>query len=606
MLTPSIEARTLPDKPGVYLFYDTDGIVIYVGKASSLRNRVKSYFASRPLSPKVQMMVPAIAGIDFILAGSEQEALILESNLIKRHKPRYNVRLKDDKSYPYLKITLAEKWPRVHITRRLKEDGSRYFGPYASGRSLRQTIDLMNKLFKYRTCKKSINGMEDRPCLMYHINRCAAPCIGEVSENEYRGIIQKVVLFLEGKQDRVVRQLRRQMQRASSEMEFEKAAALRDQVIAIESVMEQQKAVSSRKLNDDVIAIASHGNAALAQVFFVRNGKLLGKEHFPLEGATDETVGKVIGSFIGQFYSAGAQIPPEILVQEEPEDKPIIKSWLEARRGSGIRLVIPRRGEKRQLLDMAAINAVETLQQLQLNWLADAGKTGAALKELRDVLGLPEMPKRIECYDISSLQGTSAVGSMVVFEEGRPRTAQYRRFQIKKVGGVDDYAMMREVLSRRFRRGGESVESHGETGWVLPDLLLIDGGRGHLNTAIQAMQEMGVGTIPVASIAKENEDIFVPERTAPLELERNSPAHYLLQRIRDEAHRFAVSYHTKVRKKGALKSRLDSVPGIGPKRRRALVRRFGSVKGIREASVDELASVPGMNRKLAANLKEFL
>ncbi|MFO8009359.1 MAG: excinuclease ABC subunit UvrC [Dehalococcoidia bacterium] len=606
MLTPSLEARTLPDKPGVYLFYDTEGMVIYVGKASSLRNRVKSYFASRPLSPKVQMMVPAIAGIDFILAGSDQEALILESNLIKRHKPRYNVRLKDDKSYPYLKITLAEKWPRVHVTRRLREDGSRYFGPYASGRSLRQTIDLMNKLFKYRTCKKSINGIEDRPCLMYHINRCAAPCIGEVSESEYREIIQKVILFLEGKQDRVIRQLRRQMQRASREMEFEKAAALRDQVRAIESVMEQQKAVSSRKLNNDVIAIAPHGNTALAQVFFVRNGKLIGKEHFSLEGATDETAGKVTGSFIEQFYSAGAQIPPEILIQEEPEDKPIIKSWLEARRGSSIRLVVPRRGEKRQLLEMAAENAVEAMQQMQLKWLADEGKTGAALKELRDVLGLPEMPKRIECYDISSLQGTSAVGSMVVFEEGRPRTGQYRRFKIKTVGGADDYAMMREVLRRRFRRVGKSMESNDETGWVSPDLLIIDGGRGHLNIAVQAMREMGMGTVPVASIAKENEDVFIPQRTAPLEFERNSPAHYLLQRIRDEAHRFAVSYHTKVRKKGALKSRLDSVPGIGPKRRRALVRRFGSVKGIREASVDELASVPGMNHKLAANLKEFL
>ena len=605
--TPEKQSQALPDKPGVYLFRDSDGIVLYVGKASSLHHRVRSYFAPQALPPKLQKMVFRIADIDFIVTDSEQEAIILENNLIKKHRPYYNVRLKDDKGYPYLKITLAEEWPGAQLTRRLTEDGSRYFGPFASAGSLRKTMNLVNKLFPYRTCKKVITGPNVRPCLKFHINRCAGPCIGAVSRDEYGEIIAQVILFLEGKHERVIRSLKKKMSKAAANLEFEKASSLRDQIQAIESIMEQQKVVSPRKIDEDVIAIAQEKNEACAQVFFIRGGKLLGKEHFVLEGVQDEKPGQVMNSFVEQFYSSGTNIPPQILLQTEVEDKSLIESWLESKRGRSVRLLVPRRGEKKKLVDMVAENASELLEQLRIKWLADTGKTAAALEELKNQLHLPRLPKRMECYDISNIRGTAAVGSMAVFEDGRPKPSHYRRFKIKSVIGIDDYAMMQEVLWRRFGRGTGNKEQGTREGWAsVPDMVLIDGGRGHLNAALKAIGEMGIESIPVASIAKENEEVFVPEVADPIILSRNSQALYLLQRVRDEAHRFAISYHIRVRGKTALTSGLDEVPGIGHKRKRTLLKKFGSVKGIKEASLDDLASVPGITRPLAEKVKEYL
>jgi len=408
METPAKQSRLLPDKPGAYLFRDDGGRVIYVGKASSLRNRVRSYFTSRTLPPKIRMMVPRIADIDFIITDSEQEAFILESNLIKKHRPLYNVRLKDDKSYPYLKITLAEEWPRALLTRRPKDDGSRYFGPYAGPGSLRQIMNMINKIFPYRTCKTTITGTDARPCLKYDIKRCAGPCIGAVSQEEYQQIIKQIILFLEGKQEQVFRELKIKMSKASTNLEFEKAAALRDQIQSLENIMGQQKVISERRVNEDVIAIAQERNTACSQVFFIRGGKLLGKERFVMEGVQDENPGKVITSFIKQFYSAGTDIPAQILLQTEPEDRSLLETWLENQHQRKVKLIVPRRGKKKHLMEMVAENAAEALQQLQFKWLADAGKTGAALEELKARLHLPRIPKRIECYDISNIRGTAA------------------------------------------------------------------------------------------------------------------------------------------------------------------------------------------------------
>jgi excinuclease ABC subunit C len=540
----------LPDKPGVYLFRDDGGAVLYVGKAASLQHRVRSYFTPQALPPKLRKVVSMVADIDFIITDSEQESLILECSLIKKYRPYYNVRFKDDKSYPYLKITLAEEWPGVQLTRRLIEDGSRYFGPYAGPGSLRKTMNLVNKLFPYRTCKKVITGAKTRPCLKYHIHRCAGPCIGAVNREEYQSNIAQVILFLEGKQAQVIRELKKKMSAAASRLEFEKAASLRDQIQAIESIVEEQKVVSARKVNEDVIAIAQDRNEACAQVFFIRGGKLLGKEHFLLEGVQDEDPCQIITSFVEQFYSSGASIPPHILLQTELVDKPLIEGWLESKRGCRVHLLTPCRGEKKRLVDLVAQNASALLEQSRIKWLADSGKIAAALEELKNCLCLPRMPQRIECYDISDIRGTAAVGSMVVFMGGQPKSSHYRRFRIRTVAGSDDYAMMQEVLRRHFRRASTAwQEETGQSWGSTPDLVLIDGGRGHLNAALDVIRELGIEFLPIAGIAKENEEIFLPQAAEPIILPRNSQALYLLQRIRDEAHRFALSYHLEVRKR---------------------------------------------------------
>jgi excinuclease ABC subunit C len=599
----SEQIKGLPSSPGVYLFKDTRGNILYVGKAVNLKHRVGSYFGTgQKLAPKLGRMVSKIADLEYFVTASEQEALILELNLIKRHHPRYNVRLKDDKTFPYLKIDLAEDWPRVHITRRLEENGGRYFGPFASARSIRQTLKLLKGLFPFRSCSRTITGNDARPCLEYHIGNCLAPCIGAVSRQEYAEVIRQVILFLEGKQERVVKRLKAQMEQASENMDYEKAARLRDQIQAVEQVVEGQRIAARVKGEQDVIAFKGDKDQAYVQVFFIRGGKLIGRESFLLQGTSDETPGQIMSSFIKQFYASSPHIPPLLLLQHPVEDMAMLQDWLSAKRGSRVKVQVPRRGNKKQLVNTVAENARQGLEQFKIKQFASPKALSAALEEIKKELNLPRLPNRIEGYDISDIQGAAAVGSLVVFEEGRPRPGHYRRFRIKTVSGVDDYAMMGEVLKRRFKRSEDASSSWA----VTPDLVLIDGGRGQLSAALAAMREVGAEDIPAAGLAKENEEIFIPGRSKPVVLPRSSPGLQLLQRLRDEAHRFALGYHQRLRKKQTFASALDSIPGIGPKRRRALIRQFGSVKAIKEASVEELASVKGITKGLAEKIREYL
>jgi len=604
--------KSLPHKPGVYLFRDASGNVLYAGKASDLNSRVRSYFsASASLTNKLRKLVPQVSDFEFFVTDSEQEALILECNLIKKYRPRYNVRLKDDKTYPYLKIDIQDDWPRVYITRRMEQDGSRYFGPYASATSVRRALNLLKQLFPFRSCRKEITGTDYRPCLEYHIHRCAGPCVGEITRDDYRDIIDQVIMFLEGKQEGVVRKLRGDMLAASACMEYERAALLRDQLRSVQMVTEHQKITSIERGDQDIIALAQHREQAIVEVFFIRGGRLVERDHFVVQGVRDEAPDWVMSGFLNQFYSSATYVPPLILLQHLPEDSMLLEEWLSSRRGSGVRLRSPLRGEKRKLVDMVAENARQSLEQMMAARICEQDAAGA-LSKTQSALNLPQIPNRIECYDISDISGTSAVGSMVVFEGGQPKKAHYRRFRIKTVEGADDYAKMQEVLRRRFKRvvWGKSV-AHGqgkdESPWgIIPDLVLIDGGRGHLSAALDIMEEMEVNFIPVAAIAKENEEIFRRGLPEPIVLPRDSDALHLLQRIRDEAHRFAVSYHRKERSRRSMGSALDNVPGVGPKRKRALLRKFGSVKAIREAGIDDIAAVPGMTRTLAHKVKEYL
>ncbi|HUU62870.1 MAG TPA: excinuclease ABC subunit UvrC [Dehalococcoidia bacterium] len=604
------QLKALPQKTGVYLFKDTSGNVIYVGKATNLYCRIRSYFGTpHALSSKIQWMVARVSSFEFFITDSEQEALILECNLIKKHHPRYNVRLKDDKTYPYLKINIQDDWARVYVTRRVDEDGNRYFGPFASAGSVRKTLDLLQRLFPFRSCKRAISGTDRRPCLEYDMHRCAGPCIGAISREEYHEIINEVVMFLEGKQESVVKELRRRMAGASERLDFERAAVLRDQIRAVEMVTERQKISSTDRRDQDVIALAKSGDQAYLEVFFIRGGRLIERDHFMVQGAKDEEPGRIMAGFLNQFYHSATYVPPVIMLQHRPDDILLLQRWLASKRGQNrtrVSLVVPQRGEKRKLVDMVAENARQGLEQLRVKQLAEPGANAAAIEKLGDALRLPRTPSRVECYDISDIRGTSAVGSMVVFQEGRPVKAHYRRFRIKTVGGADDYAMIKEVLRRRFKRA-EGFKNTDTSGWtIVPDLVLIDGGKGHLNAAGEAIREMGVEFIPVASIAKENEELFRPGIADPIILHPTSSALYLVQRIRDEAHRFAIGYHRRVRRSETMASALDNVPGIGPKRKRALLQKFGSVRAIKEAPIDEMAAVVGMTQSLAQRVKESL
>ena len=601
------QLQTLPLQPGVYMMKDGEGKIIYVGKAAVLRDRVRSYFGSPASQPtKVQNLMAKVADFEFIVTDTEQGALILECNLIKRYRPHYNVRFKDDKGYPYIKIDVSSDFPRVFITRRVDNDGARYFGPYADAGSVRMTRDLLKKLFPFCSCTRPIPSPDTRPCLDYYMHRCLGPCIGACTREEYAEVIRQIVLFLEGKQEDIVKQLRHKMEEAAENWAFERAASLRDQLQAVEKVIERQK--SFLQGDQDVVAFAQDKDQTCVQVFLVRSGRLIGREHFVLEGTLDEEPMAVMAGFIEQFYASAPYLPPCILLQHPVEDSKVIERWLSERAGRRVRLHVPRRGEKKKLVDLVAVNAERRLEQLKVKWMADVGKTTAAMEELQEGLNLPNLPNRVECYDISNIQGTSAVGSMVVFEKGKPKSTDYRRFRIKTVEGANDYAMVQEVLQRRFKRAGSLKENQASgNGWAqAPDLIIIDGGRGQLNAALEVMREMEVDFIPVAGLAKENEELFVPEVPEPVVLPRNSQGLYLLQRIRDEAHRFALAYHQKVRKRSTLQSAMDAVPGIGPKRKKALLKHFGTVKAIREASIDELAAVVGMTRSLAEKVKQHL
>ncbi len=597
------QVKQMPARPGVYLMKDTGGTVLYIGKAARLRHRVRSYFGSRQqLSPKLRRLVARVADIDFFVTGSEQEALVLELNLIKRHRPYYNVRLKDDKNFPYLKIDPDEDWPRVQITRHLEGNSGRYFGPFASARSIRQALKVIKDIFPFRPCSRNISRPLSRPCLEYDIHNCSGPCIGAITKEEYAEIIKQLTLFLEGKQEVVVRQLESKMKQAAEALEYEAAARTRDQLQSVREIINWQRMATTVKGEQDVVAYAQNRDQAYVQVYFIRGGKLIGREGFTLQGTRSEEPSQIMTSFVQHFYDSASYIPPLILLQHPVEGRAVIESWLKDKRGSKVRLQVPRKGGKKQLIDTVAENAARGLQQLTLKKLSAPATLNAALKEIKNLFGLQRLPQRIEGYDISNIQGQAAVGSMVVFDQGRPRPAHYRRFRIKTVSGADDYAMLREVISRRFGRLDRSVDSWS----VLPDLILVDGGRGQLSSVLAAMRQAGVGSLPVAGLAKENEDIFIPGKPKPLSLPQASPGLHLLQRIRDEAHRFALGYHHKLRKKQTFASALDAVPGIGPGRKRSLMRKFGSVPEIRGASVDELAGTSGVSRGLAQKIKEYL
>ena len=607
----------------MYLFKDASSRFLYVGKAAVLRHRLRSYFGRQEaLAPKIRRMVQRATDFEFVVTQSDSEALILENTLIKRHRPPYNTRLRDDKTYPYIKIDLKEEYPLVTFTRRVLNDGARYFGPFASAGSVRRTLDLLKKLFPYRSCTKTITGTDLRPCLEYYINRCVAPCVGYANKEEYLRVIEQVLLFLEGKTEAVTRQLQARMEEAAGGLEFERAALLRDQVRAIQRVTEEQKVVSTHREDLDVIAMVQEKDEAWVEVFFIRQGKLIGRDHFTMVGTQDEAPGQVLAYFVKQFYDRASYVPPQILLQHPLDEKALIQGWLEEKRGARVYLQVPERGGKRRLVAMVAENASQGLKLNQTQRLAGQDALAAAMQDLQESLNLPRLPRRIECYDISNIRGTDAVGSMVVFEEGKSKPAHYRRFKIRTVGDIDDYAMMREVLRRRFGKlaermaeelrhraaNGDSPDDGAEAWGVIPDLVLIDGGKGHLSTAHGVFLELGISTdaIPLASIAKEREELFVPQVAEPIILPRDAQGLYLVQRVRDEAHRFAITYHQKLRSKRAVRSGLDTVPGIGPKRKRLLIRQFGTLKAVKDASLEELAAVPGMTRGLAQKIKELV
>ena len=597
---------------------DARGNVLYVGKAKVLPNRLRTYFGSPASLPsKTRRMMGLVTDFECIVTDSEAEALILENTLIKRYRPRYNARLKDDKTYPYLKIDLSEEFPRVYITRKVAKDGARYFGPFATAGTVRQTMDLVKRLFPYRSCTKVITGKDPRPCLEYFINRCVAPCTGYASREDYATVIQQVIKFMEGDSEAVIRELNQNMEQAAEELEFERAAVLRDRIRSVQRVAEEQRInVDANPVSDmDVVALAQGGNETWVEVFFVRHGKLIGRNHFFMDGTQDDSASLVQAQFIKQFYQNASVIPPRIMLQHPLEEAEPIGDWLRGLRGGAVMLVCPRRGRHKQLVDVVAANAIQGLEQHQVKWLDNADVIEEAMAELQEELSLPTQVRRMECYDISHIQGSNPVGSMVVFEDGKPRPAHYRRFKVKTVEGVDDYESMREVLRRRFKRlaaakaAGTPTDVEAgqekEAPWgIVPDLVLIDGGKGHLSAALEVFLEMGLDDIPLASLAKENEWLFVPHTPEPIVLPRNSQALYLVQRMRDEAHRFAITYHRNLRSKGSLRSPLDLVTGIGPKRKRMLLRRFGSLQGIREASVGDIAAVPGLTRSIAIRLKQ--
>jgi len=619
MTEDTITARLagLPDRPGVYIFKDIRGTVLYVGKAVVLKNRVRSYFhASANHSPKTERLVMEIADLEWIVTDSELEALILESELIKRHQPRYNVRLKDDKRYPYIKVTWQEDFPRVLIVRRMEQDGARYFGPFTASWAVQQTLQTLRRVFPYLTCNRTITGKDERACLYKDLGLCLAPCIGAASKEEYRAMIDGLCRFLEGKADEIVADLEARMQAAAEQWDFEQAATYRDQLAAIQKVIERQKIVSPVMADQDVVAFARSDGDACMQVFFIRHGRLIGREYFVLDGTAEESDAEIVSSFVKQFYDEAAYVPPEILLPHEVDEALVIQEWLRSRRGNKVVLHVPEAGEKRELVEMAAENAAATLAHLRAQWIVDEGKQASALAELQEHLGLSSPPNRIECYDISTTQGSETTGAMVVFVKGVPRKSDYRRFKIRTVEGTDDYASMREMLRRRFHRASDAglkEEAEREPGgkkssWdLIPDLLVVDGGQGQLNVALEVLDEFGLrDQVPAVGLAKQEEMIHIPGRAEPLSLPRTSQALYLMQRIRDEAHRFALGYHRKLRGRQTITSQLDEVPGIGSRRRSALLKHFGSLDAIRAASVDELAAVPGMTRRAAEQLKANL
>ncbi len=619
--------RALPDRAGVYLFKDARGRLLYVGKAESLRDRVRSYFqAGHAHGPKIGQVVAQAETVEYILTDSPIQALIWENDLVRKEQPKYNTKLRDDKHYPYIRIDVQNPWPLARVSRRMERDGARYFGPFPHATSVRQTLDTLSRLFPHILCNRVITGNDPRACLYYHIKRCPAPCIGAIDNGGYREIVDGMVRFLEGKDRVVLQQLEQEMGEAAENLEFERAADLRDRLRAAERVIEQEKVGYTTLVDQDIVGLARDGGHACLQVFFIRGGRLARRDPFLMQDADGETDAAVLASFVKQFYSQASELPEELVLSLELEEVESIREWLRQVKGRRVELTVPQRGEKRRMVELATANALETLEQQKVELLADLAKTNEAAMQLQEQLDLPNLPRRIECYDISHVQGTNQVGSMVVFEDGKPKRSDYKRFKIKTVAGNDDFASMAEVIRRRFKRAltgqlrqENKCASRGEEGtwqeseerpdvpWAyIPDLVIVDGGKGQLSAGVEVMNELELSEIPIVGLAKQHEEIFLKNRPDPVVLPRGSQALFLVQRIRDEAHRFAVTYHRKLRGKSGVRSQLDEVPGIGPSRKRALLRRFGSVKAMREASVEDLTAVPGMTRQTAEALKQAL
>jgi excinuclease ABC subunit C len=665
---PSLEQTLgqLPDAPGVYLMLGEGERILYIGKAVSLRNRVRSYFQdSAAHTYRTERMVERVLDVRWIVVNNEIEALILEANLIKRHQPPFNVRLRDDKRYPYLKVT-NEPYPRVMFTRVVRDDGARYFGPYTNAHGLRELIDLVRVVFPLRTCREPIDGTRKRPCLQYHIKRCDAPCVGYQTENEYDALVDEVVLFLEGQQDRLLERLQREMQEAAERFNYEAAARLRDRIVAVRRVTESQKVVWHSRIDMDLVAAARAQGQACMQVFMVRGGKLIGQEHFMLDGAGERSDSELFGEFFKQFYTARAAqttsgigdgfsplalreardnevpvalksrarrpasqatIPKEVLVETLPDDQPVIEAWLSELKGQRVRILRAQRGPRAEYMRLVHENAEQNLKAYLAHQETQETASARSLTELAAALDLPEAPHRIECYDISNIQGTNPVASMVVFVEGRAKKSDYRRFKIRYDQGSNDFAMMQETLRRRLRYLKADTNAPGEDDPASiqelrsslekelvkkekfhhrPDLLLIDGGKGQLNAVVEVLEELDLWGIPVAGLAKENEWLYVPDRAEPIVLPPGSPGLHLVMRVRDEAHRFAVEYHRKRRGKAMTQSAIDALAGVGPVRKKRLLTTFGSIAALKRAGVDEIAAVKGMTPKLASAIKSAL
>lgn len=611
------QLKILPDKPGVYIMKNSLGEVIYVGKAKVLKNRVRQYFQnSKNHSEKVRAMVKNIAEFEYIVTDSEMEALILECNLIKKYSPRYNIALKDDKFYPFIKITTNEDFPRVYVTRNFAKDGNRYFGPYTNGTAVYEVMGLIKKLFPLRTCKKAIveGGEPTRACLNYHINLCKAPCAGYVSKAEYWEMIDEIINILNGTDTSIIKKLKLEMEKAAEELEFEKAAKIRDRILAIELISEKQKMFTVKEGDEDFIDLYTDEKDGCAQVFFVREGKVTGREHFMIENISDDPVKEVISSFIASFYGGTAQIPKTIYVPEEIEDQELIEKFLTEKRGSKVWIKVPKKGDKKNLLDMVRNNAKIMLDQFKEKMVEEKELNKSALTELADVLGLDSLPVRIEAYDISNIQGVDSVGTMVVFENGKAKNSDYRRFKIKSVKGPNDYESMREILSRRFSHGLEEVNKIKERNLeyskgkfcIFPDLIMMDGGKGQVNIALEVLKDFGI-EIPVCGLVKDHKHrtrgiIFNNEEIL---IRRGSGLMNLITRVQDEVHRYAITYHRSLRDKRTLHSILEDIPRIGEKRRRNLLMKFGSIDNIKKASMEELLDTPGIDKRAAESIKQY-
>lgn len=611
------QLKILPDKPGVYIMKNSLGEVIYVGKAKVLKNRVRQYFQnSKNHSEKVRAMVKNIAEFEYIVTDSEMEALILECNLIKKYSPRYNIALKDDKFYPFIKITTNEDFPRVYVTRNFAKDGNRYFGPYTNGTAVYEVMGLIKKLFPLRTCKKAIveGGEPTRACLNYHINLCKAPCAGYISKAEYREMIDEIINILNGTDTSIIKKLKLEMEKAAEELEFEKAAKIRDRILAIELISEKQKMFTVKEGDEDFIDLYTDEKDGCAQVFFVREGKVTGREHFMIENISDDPVKEVISSFIASFYGGTAQIPKTIYVPEEIEDQELIEKFLTEKRGSKVWIKVPKKGDKKNLLDMVRNNAKIMLDQFKEKMVEEKELNKSALTELADVLGLDSLPARIEAYDISNIQGVDSVGTMVVFENGKAKNSDYRRFKIKSVKGPNDYESMREILSRRFSHGLEEVNKIKERNLeyskgkfcIFPDLIMMDGGKGQVNIALEVLKDFGI-EIPVCGLVKDHKHrtrgiIFNNEEIL---IRRGSGLMNLITRVQDEVHRYAITYHRSLRDKRTLHSILEDIPRIGEKRRRNLLMKFGSIDNIKKASMEELLDTPGIDKRAAESIKQY-